>query len=129
MYNTFGRSFIVETKEESLFDFFLQKRTRRNENRRKRRITTVIAIISLNERDFLGFMTLTGHGGNCSYGTPPESLVFPFIDIALASLKTPSDGTSPLMSLNEKLNFFRNGSFSKPFGVDLDRLFLETSRN
>ena len=62
---------IVETKEESLFDFFLQKGTRRNENRRKHRITIAIAIISLNERDFLGFMTLTGHGGNCSCGTPP----------------------------------------------------------
>ena len=123
MYDTFGRSFIVETKktkEESLFDFFLQKRTR-NENRKKHRITTAIVIISLNERDFLGFMTLTGHGGNCSRGTPPQSLVFPFTDIALVFLKTPSVGTSPSISLNERFNFFRNGSFSKPFGVDPDR--------
>ena len=120
---------LLRQKKNPFLIFSSKKRTTRNENRRKRRITTVIEIISLNERDFLGFMTLTGHGGNCSCGTPPQSLVFSFIDIALASLKTPSDGPSPLMSLNEKFNFFRNGSFSKPFGVDLNRLFLETSRN
>ena len=121
MYDTFERSSIVETKEESLFDFFLQKRTRRNENRKKHRITTTIAIISLNERDFLSFMTLIGHGGNYSCGTPPQSLVFPFTDIALACLKISSIGTSPSISLNERFNFFRHGSFSKPFGVDPDR--------
>ena len=89
----------------------------------------MIAILSLNERDFVGFMTSTGHGGNISCGTPPQSLAFPITDIALAFLKTPSVGTSPSISLNERFNFFKEGSFSKTFGIEPDRLFLETSRN
>ena len=77
-----------------------------NENKRKHTMTTMIAILSLNERDFVGFMTSTRHGGNNSCGTPPQSLVFPITDIALAFLKTPSVGNSPLISLNERFNSF-----------------------
>ena len=100
-----------------------------NENGRKHTTTTMIAILSLNERDFVGFMTSIGHGGNISYETPPQSLVFPIIEIALAFLKSPSIGTSPSISLNERFNFFKEGSFSKTFGIEPDKLFLETSRN
>ena len=100
-----------------------------NENKRKHTTTTMIAILSLNEKDFVVFLTSTGHGGNISYGTPPQSLVFLITDIALAFLKTPSIGTSPSISLNERFNFFKEGSFSKTFGIEPKRLFLETSRN
>ena len=77
-----------------------------NENRRKHTTTPMIEILSLNERDFVGFMTSTGHGGNSSCGTPPQSLVFPITDIALAFLKTPSVGTLPSISLNEMFKSF-----------------------
>ena len=89
----------------------------------------MIAILSLNERDSVGFMTSTGHGGNISCGTPPQSLVFSITDIALAFLKSPSVGTSPSISLNLRFNFFKKGRFSKTFGIESDMLFLETSRN
>ena len=89
----------------------------------------MIAILSLNERDSVGFMTSTGHGGNISCGTPPQSLVFSITDIALAFLKSPSVGTSPSISLNLRFNFFKEGRFSKTFGIEPDMLFLETSRN
>ena len=89
----------------------------------------MIAILSLNERDSVGFMTSTGHGGNISCGTPPQSLVFSITDIALAFLKSPSVGTSPSISLNLRFNFFKKGRFSKTFGIEPDMLFLETSRN
>ena len=88
----------------------------------------MIAIFRLKARDFLDFLTLIGHAGNCNSGTPPQSLVFPITNIALAFLKTPSVGTSPSMSLNERFKLCKKGSFSKPFGINPNRLFLETSR-
>ena len=100
-----------------------------NENGRKHTTTTMIAILSLNERDFVGFMTSTRHGGNISCGTSPQSLVFSIIDITLAFLKSPSVGTSPSISLNVRFNFFKEGRFSKTFGIETNKLFLETSRN
>ena len=78
-----------------------------NENRRKHKTTTMIAILSLNERDFVGFMTSTGHESNISCRTPPQILAFPITDIALAFFKTPFVGTSPSISLDERFNFFK----------------------
>ena len=31
--------------------------------------------------EFLGFMTFEGHFGNCNFGMPSQSLVFPINDI------------------------------------------------
>ena len=31
--------------------------------------------------------------------------------------------------MNERFNFFKEGSFSKTFGIEPDKLFLETLRN
>ena len=87
-------------------------------------MTRMIAILSLNDMDFVGFMTSTGHGGNISCGTPPQSLAFPITDIALAFLKTPSVGTSPSISLNERFNFLKNEAFLKLSELNLTGYFL-----
>ena len=88
----------------------------------------IITIASLNPIEFLGFMTFTRHVGNCNFGIPPQSLVFPTNDITLAFLKTPWVGTSPTKLLNERFKFSKRWRFSNSFGMDLDRLFCETSR-
>jgi hypothetical protein len=49
----------------------------------------IITITSLKPMEFLGFMTFTWHFGNCNFGIPPQSLVFPINDIALVFMKTP----------------------------------------
>ena len=79
--------------------------------------------------DFLGFITFTGHFVNCNFCIPPQSSVFPINDKALMFLKTPLIGTSPSKLLNERFNFSKKNSFSKPFGMGPERLFCETSKS
>ena len=57
--------------------------------------------------EFLGFMTFEGHFGNCNFGMPPQSLVFPINDIVLVFLKTPLVGTSPSKLLNKIFKYSR----------------------
>ena len=45
-----------------------------------------IVIIVLEARDFLDFVTLW-HFGSCNCGIPPQSLLFPIIDIASTFFK------------------------------------------
>jgi hypothetical protein len=78
-------------------------------------------------RDFLDFVTLR-HLGNCNCGIPPQSLLFPITDVAFTYLKTPSVGSSLSKSLNERFKYFKNESFSRPFGINPDKLFYETSK-
>ena len=78
-------------------------------------------------KDFVDFVT-TGHVVNCNCGIPPQSLLFPITDIAVTFLKTPPVGTSPSILLNEMFKYFKNRSFSKPFGINPDKLFCETSK-
>ena len=78
--------------------------------------------------EFLGFMTFEGHFGNCNFGMPSQSLVFPINDIALVFLKIPLIGTSPSKLLNKIFKYSRKGRFSIPSGMDPNRLFCETSR-
>ena len=79
--------------------------------------------------DFLGFITFTSHFGNCNFGIPPQSLVFPINDMTLMFLKTPSIGTSPLKLLNERFNCSKKSSLSKPSEMGPERLFCETSKS
>ena len=85
-------------------------------------------IIVLQARDFLYFVTL-GHFGSCNCGIPPQSLLFTIIDIASTFLKTPTIGSGPSRSLNEMFNYFKNKSFSRPFGINPDKLFRKTSKS
>ena len=85
-------------------------------------------IIVLEARDFLDFVTL-GHFGSCNCGIPPQSLLFAIIDIASTFLKTPTVGSGPSRSLNEMFKYFKNKSFSRSFGINLDKLFRETSKS
>ena len=94
-----------------------------DENKKKNRTMEIIAIAILNPMDFLGFMAFIGHFGNCNFGIPPQSLALPINNITLVFPKTPSVGTSPSKLLNERFYFSKRGSFSKPFGMDPDRLF------
>ena len=84
-------------------------------------------IVNLEARDFLDFVTLW-HVGNCNCGIPPQSLLFPITDIIFTFLKTPPVGTSPSILLNEMFKYFKNESFSRPFGINPDKLFYETSK-
>ena len=84
-------------------------------------------IVNLEARDFLDFVTLW-HVGSCNCGIPPQSLLFPIIDIAFTFLKTPPVGTSPSILLNEMFKYFKNKSFSRPFGINPDKLFCEISK-
>ena len=56
-------------------------------------------IIVLEARDFLDFVTL-GHLGSCNCGIPPQSLLFPIIDIASIFLKT-TVGSEPSIFLRK----------------------------
>ncbi|KAF7825807.1 hypothetical protein G2W53_016971 [Senna tora] len=59
---------------------------------------------------------------------PPQSLLLPAIDIALAFLKTPSVGTSPSNILKETFKYSRTEMFCKPVGIEPDKLFCDRSR-
>ena len=84
-------------------------------------------IIDLEARDFLYFVTL-GHAGSCNCGIPPQSLLFPIIDIVSTFLKTPIVGSASSISLNYMFKYFKNKSYSRHFGINLDKLFHETSK-
>ena len=55
--------------------------------------------------------------------------MFPIIDIGSTFLKTPTTGSAPSISLNEMFEYFKNKSFSRPFGINPDKLFRETSKS
>ena len=84
-------------------------------------------IVNLEARDFLDFLTLW-YVGNCNCGILPQSLLFPITDIIFAFLKTPLVGTSPSILLNKMFKYFKNESFSRPFEINTDKLFCETSK-
>ena len=85
-------------------------------------------IIVLEARDFLDFVIL-GHSGSCNCGIPLQSLFFPIIDAAYRFLKTPTVNRGLSISLNEMFKYFKNKSFSRPFGINLDKLLHETSKS
>ena len=85
-------------------------------------------IIVLEARDFLDFVTL-GHFVSYNCGIPPQSLLFPIIDIASTFLKNPIVDNGPSISLNEMFKYFKNKSFSRPLVINLDKLFRETSKS
>ena len=90
-------------------------------------MTQTIVIVNLEARDFLDFVTLW-HVGNCNCGIPLQSLLFLITVIIFTFLKTPSVGTSPSILLNEMFKYFKNESFSRPLGINPDKLFHETSK-
>ncbi|KAM7469571.1 hypothetical protein LguiA_007754 [Lonicera macranthoides] len=71
----------------------------------KRRAAPEAMITTLNARCLLGFFTLIRHDGSFNSSIPPQSLLFPRIDMALAFPKAPFFGTSPLSSLKERSRY------------------------
>jgi len=90
--------------------------------------TQKVVVLDLEARDFLDFVT-SGHVGSCNCEIPQQSLLFLIIDVAFTFLKTPTVGSVRSISLNEMFKYFRNKSFSRPFGINLDKLFCETSKS
>ena len=60
---------------------------------------------------------------------PPQSLPFPWIEVALEFLKTPIVGTSPSKLLYDRFNNFKNLKFSKNLGISPEKLLLERSKS
>ena len=77
--------------------------------RRIGRTTQTIMIANLEVDDLPFGIVLAGHFGRWSSGTPPQSLLLPFNDTALAFLKTPLVGTSPSKWLKERFQYPKKG--------------------
>ncbi|CAK9175740.1 unnamed protein product [Ilex paraguariensis] len=69
-------------------------------------ITILTTLIStLNARGLSCFVTSIGLGGSCSSGIPPQTFLFPTIDISLTLLKTPPVGTLPNKLFRERFGY------------------------
>ena len=86
------------------------------------KIALAIDTSTMNRGTFFFFEPLLEHLGNRNSVMPPQSLLFPTTDIALAFAKTPLIGTSPSKSLKDKFRFSK-ARVSKNFGILPDKLF------
>ncbi|KAM7473936.1 hypothetical protein LguiB_021179 [Lonicera macranthoides] len=71
----------------------------------KSRTAPEAMITTLNARGLVGFFTLIRHGGSFNSSIPPQSLLFPRIDMVRAFPKAPFFGTLPSSSLKERFRY------------------------
>ena len=65
----------------------------------------------------------------CNSDIPPQSLLFPLTEIAVAFLKMPFFGTAPLNSLNDRFSFSKKTTPSKYTGIFLEKSLRERSNS
>ncbi|KAF7836107.1 putative LRR receptor-like serine/threonine-protein kinase [Senna tora] len=106
----------------------LKEIARIDDNRSKAATTRLTSAINLKLRCLLCFITSATHDGSRNSNIPPQSLLLPVTDIALALRKTPWFGTSPSNLLKETFKYSNIGKFCRPFGIGPDKLFRDRSK-
>ena len=104
LYENFAmRSVIESVDDDFFFDFILQLRARKSEEKMMKKILQTIMTLNLKASDFPSFITIISHACSCNSRIPPQSFLFPFTDMILAFLKMPSVNTPPLQIIKRKI--------------------------